>query len=51
MQSNEIKPPSEGEEYIIDFLNQMDIKFVREKKIENLKNDVTAYRVADFYLT
>jgi hypothetical protein len=42
--------PSEGEEYIADFLKLFKIKFHEQKAIVGLINDTKKYRVADFYL-
>lgn len=42
--------PSEGEEYIADFLKLYKIKFEEQKPIVGLINDTKKYRVADFYL-
>lgn len=42
--------PSEGEEYIMEFLKDVGIKYECEKKILDLKNDTKQFRVADFYL-
>src|SRR3989344_1364303 len=44
------KERSEGEEIIGEFLKEENVDFIPEKKIENLKEDVTSYIVADFYL-
>ncbi len=41
---------TEGEEFIAHFLREERIKFRPEVKIDNLKGDDKAYRVADFYL-
>jgi hypothetical protein len=41
---------SEGEEFLQDFFESVEIKFVREKTISGLKGDQKQYRVADFYL-
>ena len=42
--------PSEGEEFLGDFLFSIGIEFEEQKRIENLKNDSKLYRTADFYL-
>lgn len=42
--------PSEGELFIEDFLNNYDIKFNRQVKLEDLKGDTKRFRVADFYI-
>jgi hypothetical protein len=42
--------PTEGEEFLKDFFCSEGIKFVEQKKIENLMGDRYSYRVADFYL-
>jgi hypothetical protein len=42
--------PSEGEEFLIDFFKDQNIKAIREKEILGLNNDVTNRRIADFYL-
>jgi hypothetical protein len=43
-------PPTEGEEFVMDFLKEIGIKFEREKKIVGLEKDSKPYRIADFYL-
>lgn len=45
------KKPSEGEEFIKDFLDSERIRYIHEKRIENLKGDTASFRDADFYLT
>ena len=42
--------PSEGEEFLEDFLLSLGIEFESQKRIENLKNDTKQFRTADFYL-
>jgi len=42
--------PSEGEQFIAEFLDQERIKYITECKISNLKGDEKSYRKADFYL-
>lgn len=42
--------PSEGEEYIADFLKLYTIKYEEQKRIAKLNGDYSDYRVADFYL-
>lgn len=42
--------PSEGEEYIGDFLKLCGIKYKDQVRIEKLKGDYSDYRIADFYL-
>ncbi|MFA7380908.1 MAG: hypothetical protein WC150_10615 [Bacteroidia bacterium] len=41
---------SEGEEYIADYLRQVNIKFIQQCRITNLTGDTYQFRVADFYL-
>lgn len=41
---------SEGEIFICEYLNEKQIKFQTQVKIERLKYDSKAYRIADFYL-
>jgi hypothetical protein len=41
---------SEGEEYILEYFKDERIRFEKEVKIDGLKDDGPAYRVADFYL-
>ena len=41
---------SEGEEFIAHFLRADWIKFQTQEKIDDLKDDIKSYRVADFYL-
>lgn len=41
---------SPGEELIAEILKEKGIKFEKEKKISNLKDDYADYRIADFYL-
>lgn len=41
---------SEGEELIAEFLEEKDIKFKKQVKITNLREDVYPSRIADFYL-
>lgn len=43
--------PSEGEEFLIEFFKEQNIKFEPEKEISGLINDTTKFRKADFYLT
>lgn len=43
--------PSEGEEFIADFMKYYGIKFKSQKELFNLKNDTKSYRIPDFYLT
>lgn len=42
--------PSEGEEFLEDFLFSIGIEYESQKRIENLKNDSKQFRTADFYL-
>jgi len=44
------KPPTEGEEYLINFFELVGIEYECEKKIEGLSNDSKQFRFADFYL-
>ena len=44
------KQPSEGEEFVMDFLKELGIKFISEYKITDLKGDNKHYRYADFFL-
>ena len=41
---------TEGEEFIAHFLRSDWIKFHTQVKIENLKDDIKSFRMADFYL-
>jgi len=41
---------TEGEEFIVEFLEDNNIKYRREEPIIGLNNDTKNYRVADFYL-
>lgn len=47
---SDIKQPTEGEEFVMDFLKEVGINYEREKKIVGLKGDTRQYRIADFYL-
>jgi len=42
--------PSEGEEFIVDFLQAFGINHKTQVKINSLKWDNSKYRIADFYL-
>lgn len=42
--------PSEGEEFLEDFLYSIGIEFESQKRIEDLKYDSKQFRTADFYL-
>ena len=44
------REPSEGEQFVAEYLESQSIKFQTEVKIENLTKDSKSYRVADFYL-
>lgn len=46
----DLKQPTEGEEFVMDFLKEVGIKYEREKKVVGLKGDTRQYRIADFYL-
>ncbi len=45
-----IPAESEGEEYIADYLKQVNIKYIQQSRITNLTGDTYQFRVADFYL-
>ena len=47
---SKLNPPSEGEMYIMDYLEGMGIKYIREVEINNLREDTAKFRRADFYL-
>ena len=42
--------PSEGEEFLESFFEELGIKCIPEQIIPKLKDDLKQYRVADFYL-
>jgi hypothetical protein len=51
MTAKKIKEPTEGEQFIIDYLNFNKIKFDREVELNNLKHDDNySHRRVDFYL-
>ena len=50
METNKSFIPSEGEEYIGDFFDNIGIKYEAQRKISSLKFDTKQYRIADFYL-
>ena len=47
---SKLNPPSEGELYIMDYLEDMNIKYIREVELNNLREDTASFRRADFYL-
>jgi hypothetical protein len=47
---NHSEKDSIGEEFIEEFFRHEEIKYERQSKISDLKNDTSQYRVADFYL-
>jgi hypothetical protein len=47
---SKLNPPSEGELYIMDYLDDMGIKYIREVELNNLREDTAKFRRADFYL-
>ncbi len=50
--SSELKPQeiSEGEEYIAEYFDEINMQYDRQYVIEKLNDKYAAYRIADFYL-